>query len=116
MATITKNNKHHKHRDDYVYQDFAKEVREFYHTDWWYKASQSILMKADYLCQDCLKEEKLTLATEVHHIKPIPYNSDRWRDFAYDYENLIALCHECHQRRHHVSFYDRKERMKKYLV
>lgn len=114
MAYIDKPNRKIRKRSPGY--DYGKEVRQAYYTQWWRDAVKSMMQQANYLCQDCLDKDILTEATEVHHIKPVPYNNPNWRDYFYDYKNLICLCHECHQRRHHGEFYERKDKLKKYLV
>lgn len=37
-------------------------------------------------------------AKEVHHIKPFEIDYDL--SLAYDYDNLISLCVECHKKAH----------------
>lgn len=56
------------------------------------------------LCEDCLAKDpdRTTLATEVHHIVPLGTvrSYDEMKRLAYDWNNLRALCPECHQERH----------------
>ena len=47
------------------------------------------------LCEECLKENKYTKATIVHHIKPIECGGAK-----YDFENLKSVCASCHQKIH----------------
>lgn len=42
------------------------------------------------LCEECKRQEKLTPATEVHHILPLA------RGGTHDESNLMALCTPCH--------------------
>ncbi len=42
------------------------------------------------LCEMCLKNNKITPATEVHHIRPLS------RGGTHDEDNLMALCKPCH--------------------
>lgn len=56
------------------------------------------------LCQDCLKSGKIVPTQEVHHIKSpfVPGLTEEEKDRrAYDENNLVCLCSECHWRRHH---------------
>lgn len=48
------------------------------------------------LCEDCLLENKLTPAEEVHHIKPLSAGGE-----PYDFSNLRSLCRSCHLKEHH---------------
>lgn len=49
-------------------------------------------IKEHPLCEECLKEGKITVATEVHHIIPIKDGG------THDYDNLMSLCKSCHSR------------------
>lgn len=53
-------------------------------------------------CEDCLREGYRELATEVHHEVPVinGRTMSQMATLAYDYNNLRALCHPCHVRRH----------------
>lgn len=46
-------------------------------------------------CEECLKEGKITLATDVDHI--IPHRGDQV--LLYDEKNLQSLCKSCHSRK-----------------
>lgn len=52
------------------------------------------------LCEDCLAKGKVTAATDVHHIRsPFRKGEVNWM-MLLDYNNLAALCKECHGNRH----------------
>lgn len=52
------------------------------------------------LCEDCLAKGKVTPATDIHHIKsPFKNGEVNW-GLLLNYENLAALCKECHGNRH----------------
>jgi 5-methylcytosine-specific restriction protein A len=53
--------------------------------------------RAQYpLCEDCLKEGKVTPSSEVHHIVPISDDPS----LRLTWTNLVALCNNCHNVRH----------------
>lgn len=54
------------------------------------------------LCEMCLKENKIVPAEDIHHIVSFMSTDDRvQRNFlAYNYDNLMSLCKQCHQRAH----------------
>lgn len=56
------------------------------------------------LCELCLLKGKVTQTEEVHHIIPFDVNPD----LAYDYDNLMSLCSECHSKIHKTLIHDRK--------
>lgn len=42
------------------------------------------------LCEQCQRDDKITPATEVHHIQPLSRGGTHAED------NLMSLCHVCH--------------------
>lgn len=54
------------------------------------------------LCEVCNKEGRIRLAEEVHHITPIESMSDAisMERLAYDPDNLMSVCRECHHKIH----------------
>lgn len=68
---------------------------KFYWTQKWRKLRDYVLVRDKFLCQDCLKNKKITEATEVHHIEKI---RKAWHK-RYDPDNCISLCGECHRKR-----------------
>lgn len=77
-----------------------KERHEVYDTRRWRKLRMSKLM-AQPLCEDCLSRGKITPATQVHHVDSfMNYEGDKRLQKAYDYNNLMSLCVECHERMH----------------
>lgn len=58
------------------------------------------MKKVHGLCEDCLAEGKLNPAEEVHHIVFLTPNNINDPKVALNWENLVALCRECHRKRH----------------
>ena len=84
-------------------EERRKERQELYQSKRW-KELRTYMVQKYPLCQDCLKEGKITATQEVHHIKS-PFvkgltDDEKYRR-AYDEGNLVCLCRECHWRRHH---------------
>ena len=55
------------------------------------------------LCEDCLLDDRTTIATEVHHVLPIESATgrpDEMKRLCFDATNLRALCHHCHVEEH----------------
>lgn len=68
-------------------------------------------LRANPLCEECEANGRSTLATEVHHIKPVesvPYEPDMKR-LMFDRSNLQSLCHSCHKEKHRAMFSQSKE-------
>jgi len=60
---------------------------------------RSAKLRANPLCERCLSRGKVSLTTEIHHIKPFDIEGD-WVELAYDFDNLISLCTACHHEIH----------------
>lgn len=68
---------------------------KFYWSQKWKRLREYVLCRDNYLCQDCLKNNEITEATDVHHIEKIRLAWDK----RYDPDNCISLCSECHKKR-----------------
>lgn len=75
--------------------------RQIYNSGRWRK------LKSEYyqnhpLCELCLKDGKVTPAEDIHHIIPIlkGRSIEEQKRLGFDYNNLMALCKEHHQKIH----------------
>lgn len=68
---------------------------QFYWTKAWKDKRDYILCRDNHLCQDCLRNKKITVATDVHHIIKLRIAWDK----RLDDDNLISLCSNCHKKR-----------------
>ena len=73
----------------------CKRSRRRHYDHAWNKLSARY-RKLNPLCEDCDKEGRTTPCTEVHHIVPITQDPS----LRLVWSNLVALCHECHDKRH----------------
>lgn len=48
------------------------------------------------ICEKCLKQGKITPATDVHHIRSPFQHGEINYNLLLDYDNLMALCKDCH--------------------
>ena len=73
-------------------KDYAK---GFYRTKQWQSVRDFVMSRDARLCQDCLKEGRITMAV-------IPITKDNIKDpeITLNPDNLISLCRECHKLRH----------------
>ena len=80
---------------------FNREDRQkIYQSAKWKKLRLAKLMK-DPLCEHCLKEGQTKLAIDVHHRDSFMNYSGLMRlTKAYDIDNLVSLCKECHALEH----------------
>ena len=79
-----------------------KERQAIYNTRRW-KELRKLMVQAHPLCEDCLKRGVLTPTEEVHHLKS-PFrrglSPEEKERLAFDPDNLVCLCKECHIKRH----------------
>ena len=79
-------------------------AQEIYTSTLWRRLRQSYLMSHP-LCEICQEQDIITPATDVHHQNEISNAGSRLEayDIGYDSNNLMALCHKCHQRYHAIN-------------
>jgi 5-methylcytosine-specific restriction protein A len=70
------------------------EYRKLYNTSLW-KRLRIMVLKEQPLCKACKKQGRFIPATDVDHIKDHKGDASLF----FDYDNLQALCHECHSRK-----------------
>lgn len=66
----------------------------------WRKGLRISYLQEHPCCEDCLRENRVTAAEDVHH-KVSPFRKGEIDyELLLDRENLIALCKKCHSERH----------------
>lgn len=92
-----------KKKRQYSYEQKLKndEVAKFYNSVWWRNTRKAMLME-NPLCQECLKNNKVTEATQIHHKKPWQsgISPKEQEELFYDINNLVCLCSFCHKEIH----------------
>ena len=78
---------HAKHYDKYFR---SPEHNKRYGSKW--RKLRARFLNAHPLCEQCRLQGRYTLATEVHHIKPLADGGTN------DLSNLMPLCKSCHSR------------------
>jgi 5-methylcytosine-specific restriction endonuclease McrA len=78
--------------------------QEFYNTTAWRKARRYIKIKYHGVCHRCGKA-----GTHVHHIKPVTDYNCNDVDITLKEDNLMLLCHDCHNYIHYGSKYIRDD-------
>lgn len=96
MPTINKPKK--KQKNNTVNEQIRKEV---YSSSKWKKLRKAKLIQ-NPLCEKCLENGIITPAIDIHHIVSFVPVADRLRrlEIAFDFDNLMSLCKECHQKIH----------------
>lgn len=69
----------------------------FYATPAWRRIRRLALQRDNWLCQACLKQHRITKATEVHHVKPL----EDYPELGLSLDNLMSLCWQCHEETKH---------------
>ena len=59
-------------------------------------------MQSNPICEICAAAGIITPGTEVHHVTPVDTgaNNEQIELLAYNYSNLVTLCHKCHVQAH----------------
>lgn len=78
-------------------QAFSK---QFYSSAAWQSCRNEYMKRAHYLCEDCMKRGIYKPAKEVHHIEELTPDNIHRPEVALNFDNLVALCKECHKARH----------------
>jgi len=79
-------------RYDEVRNREDREYRKIYQSTRWRKLRKQILLRDDYLCQNCLNNGIYKHADVVDHIVELRDDITK----AFDINNLQSLCHSCH--------------------
>ena len=75
-------------------------AKGFYKSKAWKDIREFVMSRDARLCQDCLKQGKITTAEEVHHIVEITQDNIKDPNITLNPDNLVSLCRECHAARH----------------
>lgn len=78
-----------------------KEQKQFYGTQVWKDCRAAYLKSVNYLCERCKKEGRIVPAEAVHHIKPITPQNINDPNITLNWDNLMAVCRDCHSIEHH---------------
>ena len=105
--------KRYKESNKITYKKYNKYKRDkkkqkFYDSKDWRTISNIVKSKDFGLCQVCLNKNIVKSSDVVHHIISL----DEDRNKALDRDNLICLCHKCHNKIHN----DMKDNSKKELI
>lgn len=74
--------------------------KSFYQSKQWQTTRTLYLKTVNGLCEDCLAKGIYTPAEHIHHLKHLNSNNINDPRIAYGFDNLRAVCIECHNKRH----------------
>lgn len=72
----------------------------FYVSPQWRACREGYLKKAGGLCERCRKNGKIEPATQVHHKIRLTPGNIRDPRVSLNWDNLEALCEDCHKKEH----------------
>ena len=72
----------------------------FYSSEAWRKCREAYVKSRRGLCEQCLKRGIITPAELVHHKKPITPMNINDPNITLNWENLMAVCRDCHAELH----------------
>ncbi|MEB2270114.1 HNH endonuclease [Bacillus safensis] len=80
---------------------YNKHVRDkrstrFYYSKEWRQTRKLVLSRDSFLCQRCLKQNRVVPADTVHHIVEVKQDWNKRLDL----NNLVSLCGRCHNKVH----------------
>lgn len=73
-------------------------AKEFYHSKDWKDTRRTYLKLQHYLCERCGEPAKV-----VHHKHYLTKQNINNADIALNWDNLEALCQDCHNKEHHAA-------------
>lgn len=82
----------HRYYDEHIRDQKA---RDFYHGKEWQRIRKVALIRDNYLCRHCLRNNRITPADVVDHVVPIRFD---W-SLRLSLSNLQSLCNACHNKK-----------------
>lgn len=100
MPTLNLQKKTKKENNKRNENTASREMRRksYNNTEW--RKLRDTYIKEHPLCEDCLDKGKVVPAEDVHHIRSPFQNGECNKALLLDYNNLMALCKQCHNKRH----------------
>lgn len=75
---------------------YHEKFDKFYQSKEWQLLRNQKWVASDGLCEMCRAKGIIKSAKEIHHVVPIDVDWSK----RLEYENLIALCSDCHNEQH----------------
>lgn len=76
-------------------------AKSFYLSDSWRTCRESFLMHKSHLCERCSTPDNPVVACIVHHKTYLTSENINNPNIALSWDNLEALCQDCHNKEHH---------------
>jgi len=81
--------------------------KTFYSSQAWKDARRNYKQSVGGLCEECLKKGIITPAEIVHHRIPLTNENVSDLNISLSWDNLQALCRQCHAKAHEDMYADR---------
>ena len=78
-------------------KDFAEKL---YKSKTWQNCRRNYIKSVGGLCERCLAQGRYTPAVIVHHVVPINANNINDPTVTLNWDNLQAVCRDCHKELH----------------
>ena len=75
-------------------------AKKFYSSKAWQDCRNEYMKRAHYLCENCLRKGIYKPAEIVHHVIEIDPFTIEHPEIALSFDNLEAVCRECHNEYH----------------
>lgn len=76
-------------------------AKEFYNSEAWHSCRAAYLSSKGYLCERCARSGKIEPAKIAHHKVYLTELNITDPAIALSFDNLEALCQDCHNAEHH---------------
>ena len=90
--------------DDHNGRPYLIEMKDFaeklYKSKTWQKCRQGYIKSVGGLCEKCLEQGRYAPAVIVHHKIPITANNINDPNITLNWDNLQAVCRDCHTELH----------------
>lgn len=71
-------------------------AKAFYSSRQWKETRRAVMARSGGLCEECLKEGRITPAVIVHHKTHLTKENINDPDIALNTDNLESVCRDCH--------------------
>jgi len=85
-------------------------AKEFYKSVRWQKTREAYLKSVGYLCERCKQNGIIKTAEIVHHKTYLTPSNIKDGNIALSFDNLEALCRDCHNAEHFQKHYRQSKR------
>lgn len=76
-------------------------AKQFYNSDAWRQCRETFLQSRGYLCERCSTLDNPIIAKIAHHRTWLTQRNINDPGTSLCYDNLEALCQDCHNKEHH---------------